>query len=147
MNRRAFNGLDWHKWFDRMFPQTLQISMWLLYIDGAFAFLQFLDRSDVFGASRLIGFPNSLVAFLAVVSFPAGGLLMANGRKLGWVLALFASLSPFILRALFVLRADTGLGLSWVVTQDNLIGFAFEAALVALLWHPMTQSHVRRWFR
>jgi hypothetical protein len=147
MDRHVFSGLDWRKWFDRMFPQTLQIAMWLLYIDGAFAFLQFLDRSDVFGASRLIGFPNSLVALLAVLAFPFGGLLMANGRRIGWLVALFASLSPFILRALLVLRTQSSLGLSWIVTQDNLIGFAFEAALVALLWHPMTQSHVRRWFR
>ena len=147
MTTHPFHGLDWRKWFDRMFPQTLQIAMWLLYIDGAFAFLQYLDRRDVYGASRLIGLPNNIVAFASVVAFPLGGLLMANGRKLGWFLSLFAAASPFVLRAMFVAHGGTGLGLTWVVTQDNLIGFAFEAALLALLWHPQTQVHVRRWFR
>ena len=147
MHKNPLLGVDWRKWFDRMFPQTLQIAMWLLYIDGAFAFLQFLDKSDIFGASRIIGLPNSLVALAAVLSFPLGGVLMANSRKLGWYVSLFAAVSPFVLRAMFVASGDTGLGAGWVVTQDNLIGFAFEAALVALLWHPQTQTHVRRWFR
>jgi len=30
-------NIDWRKWFDRMQPQTLQISAMLLYLNGFFA--------------------------------------------------------------------------------------------------------------
>ena len=36
---------------------------------------------------------------------------------------------------------------NWVVTQNNLISFLFEAALVALLVHPMSRSYATRWLR
>lgn len=143
----AFQNLDYRKWFDRMFPQTLQIAVWLLYIDGAFAILNYLDKTDVYGLWRWYGGLGGILAPFACLSFVAGGFLMANGRRLGYWLAIGASLAPFLLRALLKLQHETSLSFSWVVTQNNLISFAFEAALVALLLHPMSQGHARRWFR
>lgn len=140
-------NLDWKRWFDRMLPQTLQIGLWLLYIGGAFALLDWLDGAGgIYGTSRLLGGPGGLVAPLAVAAHAAGGLLIANGRRTGWYVALFASFSPVILRALIALRAN-GLGMTWIITQDNLIGFVFEAALVALLLHPQSRSYARTWLR
>jgi len=49
MFSRAFSELDSRKWFDRMHPQTLAIGTWLLYLDGVFALLGFLDKSNEFG--------------------------------------------------------------------------------------------------
>jgi len=34
--------LDPKRWFDRMFPQTLQIATWLLYLNGFFALLAWI---------------------------------------------------------------------------------------------------------
>ena len=53
MDRNPLGNLDYRKWFDRMLPQTLQIAMWLLYIDGAFAIINYLDRTDVYGLSLI----------------------------------------------------------------------------------------------
>ncbi|MFM2046207.1 MAG: hypothetical protein RL383_284 [Actinomycetota bacterium] len=147
MAQNPLTGLDWRRWFDRMLPQTLQIALWLLYIDGVFALLGYLDGArDIFGWSRLLGGAGGIVAPLAVAAHPLAGVLLANGRRLGWQLGLFAASSPFILRALISLRTN-GLGLTWIVTQDDLIGFVFEAALVVLLLHPMSRSHASRWLR
>ena len=61
-------GLDWRRWFDRMLPQTLQIALWLLYMDGVFALLDYLDGArDIYGWSRLLGGAGGIVAPLAVI--------------------------------------------------------------------------------
>lgn len=140
-------GLDFKKWFDRMLPQTLQIALWLLYIDGAFAILNYLDRADVYGVWRFYGGIGGVLAPIACLSFIAGGFLIANGRRLGWYIGIGASVAPFVLRALMKYQHESTLTWNWVVTQNNLISFLFEAALVALLVHPMSRSYATRWLR
>ncbi|MFM8602062.1 MAG: hypothetical protein ACKORY_04160 [Actinomycetota bacterium] len=147
MPRNPFLNLDWRKWFDQMLPQTLQVATWLLYINGAFAILDWIDRSDIYGIWRWYGGIGGVIAPFACLSYVAAGLLMANGRRLGWQLGIAASLSPVALRALLKFQHETGLPLSWVLTQRNLVSFLFEAALVALLLHPMSRTHAARWFR
>jgi len=129
----SFQQLDFRKWFDRMLPQTLQVAQWLLYIDGAFAVLGYLDRTDQYGMWRYYGGIGGILAPLACLAFIAGGFLIANGRRL--------------LRALYKFEHAHALTLRWVITQDNLISFLFEAALVALLLHPMSRSYATRWLR
>ena len=58
-----------------------------------------------------------------------------------------ASVAPFVLRALMKYQHESTLTWNWVVTQNNLISFLFEAALVALLVHPMSRSYATRWLR
>lgn len=140
--------LDWRRWFDRMLPQTLQIALWLLYIDGAFALLDYLDGGGgVYGWSRVRGGFGGLAAAAALMSYALGGLMIANGRRWGWYLAIFASFSPALLRALVAIDSNGALRISWVVTQDNFVSFVFEVALIALLLHPMSRNHARRWLR
>ena len=74
-------------------------------------------------------------------------LFRSNGRRLGWYLGIAASLAPFVLRALYKFEHAHALTFRWVITQDNLISFLFEAALVALLLHPMSRSYATRWLR
>ena len=147
MNQGPFRNLDARKWFDRMHPQTLQIAVWLLYIDGAFAIINYLDRTDVYGFWRWYGGIGGILSPFACLSFIAGGFLMANGRKLGWWLALAAAFSPFLLRALLRIQYQQTMSIAWVITQNNLVSFVFEAALVALLLHPMSRSYADRWLR
>jgi len=130
-----------------MLPQTLQVAVWLLYIDGAFAVLGYLDKSDQYGIWRYLGGIGGILAPLACISFIAGGFLIANGRRLGWYLGIGASLAPFLLRALYKFQYTDGLTIGWIITQNNLISFLFEAALVALLVHPMSRSYATRWLR
>lgn len=128
-----------------MHPQTLAIATWLLYIDGVFALLSYLD-----GQGFNLFFPRlslgGLLSLLACAAFALGGFLMANGKRLGWYVALAAAFSPFILRAyLAVTNSDLNISISWIIDGGSLVNFVFEAALVALLLHNMTRSYVQRW--
>lgn len=147
MLQNAFKNLDKKKWFDRMQPQTLAIATILLYLDGAYAIIGQLDNNRWSYAVRGDSFGN-LLSLIACIAYVAGPFLIANGKKLGYYVALGASFSPFILRA--YLRAQLSffdIPLIWVFKGQSLINFAFEAALCALLLHQMTRSYVDRWLR
>jgi len=138
--------LDPRKWFDRMQPQTMQIATWLLYLNGFFALIGFMDKSDWTGIARIEkGALGSLVGLIAVASFIAGGYLMANDRRIGYRLALVAAFSPFILR-IWILWSYPGWGAIDKITGNDTIGFIFEAALCALLLHPQSREHQRLWY-
>ena len=138
--------LDPRKWFDRMQPQTMQIATWLLYLNGFFALIGFMDKSDWIGFARVDkGALGSLIGLVVVASFIGGGYLMANDRKIGYRLALIAAFSPFILR-IWILWSYPGWGAIDKITGNDTIGFIFEAALCALLLHPQSREHQRLWY-
>ena len=146
IGRRHRQPLDPRKWFDRMQPQTMQIATWLLYLNGFFALIGFMDKSDWTGNARIEkGALGSLVGLIAVASFIAGGYLMANDRRIGYRLALVAAFSPFILR-IWILWSYPGWGAIDKITGNDTIGFIFEAALCALLLHPQSREHQRLWY-
>ena len=83
--RRHRQPLDPRKWFDRMQPQTMQIATWLLYLNGFFALIGFMDKSDWIGFARVDkGAIGSLIGLVVVASFIGGGYLMANDRNIGY---------------------------------------------------------------
>jgi hypothetical protein len=144
--RRHRQPLDPRKWFDRMQPQTMQIATWLLYLNGFFALIGFMDKSDWTGIARIEkGLLGSLVGLIVVASFIAGGYLMANDRRIGDRLALVAAFSPFVLR-IWILWSYPGWGAIDKITGNDTIGFIFEAALCALLLHPQSREHQRLWY-
>jgi hypothetical protein len=144
--RRYRQPLDPRKWFDRMQPQTMQIATWLLYLNGFFALIGFMDKSDAIGFARVDkGALGSLIGLVVVASFIAGGYLMANDRKIGYRLALVAAFSPFALR-IWILWSYPGFSAIDKVTGNDTIGFIFEAALCALLLHPQSREHQRLWY-
>lgn len=144
--RRKHQALDPRKWFDRLQPQTLQIAMWLLYLNGFFALIGFMDKSDWVGYARVSkGSLGSLVGLFVVVAFIGGGFLMANDRKVGYKLALTAAFSPFALR-IWIMWSVPGIGVLDRITGNDTIGFIFEAALCALLLHPQSREHQRVWY-
>ena len=147
MNKRQkHQQLNPRKWFDRMQPQTLQIATWLLYLNGFFALISFMDKRDWIGYARVDkGSIGSLVGILVLVSFIGGGFLMANDRKIGYKLALVAAFSPFALR-IWVLWSASGFSTLDKITGSDTIGFIFEAALCALLLHPHSREHQRVWY-
>lgn len=139
--------LDYKKWFDRFQPQTLQIATWLLYLNGFFALIDFLGERGYLGFARLDkGFLGFLIGLAVIGSYVGGGFLMANDRKIGYRLALFASLSPFLLR-FWILWDVPGLGFFKILTGNDMIGFIFNVALVALLLHNQSKEHVRIYYR
>jgi hypothetical protein len=139
-------SLDLRKWFDRLQPQTLQIATWLLYLNGFFALVGILDRTDWIGAARDIkGGPGLIVGLLVIGAHIGGGFLMANDRRLGYWLALGAAFSPFALR--YWVLSDSAVGLWTKLSGNNTISLIFEIALCALLLHPQSREHQRLWYR
>lgn len=146
MPNNPFSHVDARKWFDRMQPQTLTFATWLLYINGAFAIIDYLDSNNLFSAWTKTEF-GGVVSLIACISYIAGGFLMANGKKLGYYAAIFAGFSPFLLRLLIRIDYPHSVSLRWVITQSDTIGFIFEVALCALLLHPTSRSYAKSWFR
>lgn len=143
MSRRT---IDFRRWFDRMAPQTLQIATMLLYLNGFFAVIGFMDKSDWVGYARVDkGTIGTVVGLLVVLSFIASGLLMANDRRAGYRLGLFAAFSPFLLR--FWILSDSRFDLWDRISGGNTVSLLFDVALCALLLHPMSREHQRVWYR
>ena len=145
MFANAFKDLDTRKWIDRFQPQTLAIATWLLYIQGAFAIVGWIDRSGVYSAWTRVEF-GGVLALIAAFAHLVGPFLMANGKRLGWWISVGAAASPWILRGLIKVQYES-VSLRWMLTQSDTIGFLFEVALLALLLHPMSRAHERSWLR
>lgn len=107
-------------------PQTLQIAVFLLYLDAVFTGLAFLRTSYL---------PFLLVTAAQV----AGGYGTANEKKWGYYLGVVVAFVPFAFRAWYY-------GIGDVLSTDP-ISLMFEIALVALFLHPQSREHVRIWFR
>lgn len=136
--------INFKKWFDRMQPQTLQIATWLLYFDGFFGLVDLLDGGGEMYYLRL-RYPGGILIGLAIMGlYAAGGLLMANDKRLGYRLSVAAAVSPFVVN--FVVYSDVGASLRYRLFGSGIIGFAFDVALIALLLHPQSKEHQRIWF-
>ena len=112
--------MNGYRWFDPHQPQTLQIATMLLYLNGVIGL--------VFG-----GFASAL-GFLVLGASIAGAFGMANSKKWGYFLAVFAAIMPL------VFTIANGLG------GADFINLMFEIALVALLLHPMSRNYQKIWF-
>jgi uncharacterized membrane-anchored protein len=130
-------NINWKKWFDRMQPQTLQIATWLLYINGFFAFANFVDSRMELGYIRRFFTFGPVYGLVVIAVHVLGGLLMANERKIGFKIAIAASFTPF-LSNLIVYRSLIGV---------SFLGSIFDIALIALLLHTQSRSHQKVWFR
>ena len=116
------------RWTNAGQPQTLQIAVFLLYINAGFSVLAML-RAGVF----------PLFFLAAAAGSVAAGTGIANEKKWGYVLGVAMALLPFILRVIYF-----GLG---AVLSADIITLMFEIALVALLLHPQSRDYQRIWFK
>ena len=135
------------RWYDPNVPQTLAIAQILLYINGVFALL--------FGG---VGGDGSLIIrllFLAsIAAYIFGAYGIANGRKLGWQVAVVAAFSPFILRFVDTLIAFEFFSFAERIRYvigigrygSGILSTIFDVALIALLLHPMSRNHQKIWF-
>ncbi len=113
------------RWFNQHLPQTLQISVWLLYINAAFRLL-YGGLADPLG-------------ILLIAGGVAGGFGISNEKKWGYITGLVMAVSPFVLRAAFI-----GLGSAFSIDPISLM---FEIAMVALLLHPQSRDYQNTWFK
>jgi hypothetical protein len=108
------------QWTNPSQPQTLQIAVFLLYLNAVLTLL--------FG-----GFA-SLYGIMIVAGGVAGGLGIAQEKRWGYGVALAVALVPFVYLISF------GLG------GVSLLNLLFDIALVALLLHPQSREYQRIWF-
>jgi hypothetical protein len=136
--------METRRWVNPTQPQTLQIAVWLCYLEAVFVLL-FATPEQIFYV-----FPAPGLLRIAMTAALAGGaFLIANDRKSGYRLALAAALVPLLARLLL------GLGISFRFDSIgstsplsyNAIGLLFEIALVVLLLHPQSRAHERLWFK
>jgi hypothetical protein len=119
----AFVNQQW-KWVNQFQPQTLYMATILCYVDAVFGLL--------FGGVFLLN-------LLIVGCLGAGAFGIANEKKWGYAVAVGgAVLQVVILVAVFGME---------VFTSTVIISFLFDAALVALLLHPMSREYQRIWFK
>lgn len=112
------------QWTNPSQPQTLQIAVFLLYINAFFV--------AIFG-----GILNP-IGILLIAGGVAGGLGIAREKRWGYGVGLLMAFLPFILRIAF-----GGLG---AALGGSIINLMFEIALVALLLHPQSRDYQRIWF-
>ena len=115
--------MESRRWTNQAQPQTLQIAVFLLYINGIITLL--------FG-----GLFVPLLALVAAGSI-AAGYGIANERKWGYILGVAMALLPF---ALVIVSKSSPL-------SGGLLNLLFEVALVALLLHPQSRDYQRIWFK
>ncbi len=134
-----------------MQPQTLQIATMLAYFECFFSAVAILDGGGYLGFLARRSAFWLLVSIASTAALALGGLLMANGRRIGWQVLVAASLSPFILRiaTMSILGASSASPIDWIIARPaggSVLTVIFDAALVALLLHPQSRAHQRIWF-
>jgi hypothetical protein len=117
--------MEERRWMNQSQPQTLQISVFLLYINAFF--------------TAFYGGLGTAIGLVLIAANVAAGFGVANEKKWGYGLALAVAFLPFVLR-LLLSGIDDVLG-------TNLINLMFEIALVALLLHPQSREYQRIWFK
>jgi hypothetical protein len=108
------------QWTNPSQPQTLQIAVFLLYMNAVFAVL--------------FGGLGSVYGLMIIAGGVAGGFGIAQEKRWGYGVALAVALLPFVL-----IIAGKAL-------ITGVIGLMFDIALVALLLHPQSREYQRIWF-
>lgn len=137
--------METRRWVNPTQPQTLQIAVWLLYLEAVFTLL---FRSQLLHVYLVFPSPN-LVRLVITAALAAGAYLIANDKKWGYRLALAAALVPLGARVMLGLGIsfNAPAGLIGGPLEYNPLGLLFEIALVALLLHPRSREHEKIWFR
>ena len=114
--------METRRWTNPTQPQTLQIAVFLLYMNAVF--------------TALFGGLSSIIGLGLVAGSAGAGFGIANERKWGYKLGLAAAFLPFALRLLF----------GWPILGASIVNLMFEVALVALLLHPQSRDYQKIWF-
>ncbi|MFN2606464.1 MAG: hypothetical protein ABR511_01015 [Acidimicrobiales bacterium] len=108
-------------------PQTLQIAVFLLYLNGVF---------DLLGL--LVGGGLGVIGVVLVAGEVAAAYGIANERRWAYILGIAMALLPFVARWYILSNPIAGVGV---------LTLLFEVALVLLLVHPQSRDYQRIWFK
>jgi hypothetical protein len=120
--------METRRWTNPSQPQTLQIAVFLLYIDAFFL--------------ALGGGLFHPILFIFLIATVAAGFGIANEKKWGYILGVVVSglaLLPFA----FAIFYD---GVGIIFEPRVLLQLVFPVAQFALLVHPQSRDYQRIWF-
>src|SRR5436190_754977 len=115
------------RYFSPTQPQTLQVSVMLLYFGAGLLFLQLL----IYGT-----FP--LWWMVEVIGKAGAAFGIANERKWGCALGIGSAFLPFVRS--FVLTTNP-------FATFGLLELLFAIVLIVVLLHPQSREYVRIWFK
>lgn len=133
------------RFYDPHLPQTLVIAQILLYMNAVFGGIAILQVGLGSFAYPTIG---KILLATSVATQALGAYGIANGKKIGYQIAVLAAFMPIISRLVSVLliRASIVRHLWFIVLGDNILNALFQFALIALLLHRDSHDHQRLWF-
>jgi hypothetical protein len=117
--------METRRWTNPHQPQTLQIAVFLLYINAVFAVL--------------FGGIGTIYGLVIIIGGAGAGYGIANEQRWGYYLGVTVAFVPIVLRILIL-----GVGEAFTVDPLSLL---FEIALIALLIHPQSREYERIWFK
>ncbi len=142
MDRRFFNPSQ---------PQTMQVSVFLLYANVILAlFFSGSEGLYAVAATSLTGgggrgsgttLIGNLVAIGVVAGCGAAAYLIANERKVGWRLGVVVAAAPIVALLLIIVTGHVS------VAGAISIRLLFDVALLVALLHDQTRSYEKIWFK
>jgi len=118
--------METRRWTNPSQPQTLQVAVFLLYINAVFSLLQ----------------PFYPLLTLAALAGAAGAYGIANSRRWGYQLAVASSgveVALLVVLPLLAIGPD-------IISLRFLINIVFPIALFCALLHRESREHQRIWF-
>lgn len=123
--------MEGRRWLNPSLPQTLQISVWLLYIDGVLGLL----------TGSVLFFLGPLLGLAGLAGCVAAGFGIANEKRWGYGLGVGVAAVQVLL---YLVVAG---GIMGLLRGTIIISFAFAVALLVALLHPMSRDYQRIWFK
>lgn len=143
------------RWTNQSLPQTLQISVFLLYFVAASAVLSRIlglgaPTAYFYLGLRLFGAHISLsggvsdggatmLDLVAVVALAWTAAMIASERRIGWQVAVGLAAGLVVIPVVLFQQQ--------VLTSSYLITWVFDIALFALLVHPQSRDYQKIWFK
>ena len=124
--------MERRRWLNQAQPQTLQIAVFLFYLNAA----SFIIFAGLLGSrfSRLdLELAMAVALYAAQV---AAGYGIANEQRWGYGLGVGVAGLALVLALI-----------GSAIFRRNIIGLMFDVALLALLLHPQSRDYQRIWFK
>lgn len=133
------------RFYNPNLPQTLVIAQILLYMNAIFQGIAMLQVGLGSFNYPLVG---KVLLTTGVVTAAVGAYGIANERKIGYQIAVLASLMPLISRTVSVVLLGYSITreLGFILFANNVLNVLFEYALIGLLLHKQSSEYQRVWF-
>jgi hypothetical protein len=142
------------RFFNPSQPQTIQVSVFLLYANVVVALLFRTGDSGIYylavAALTRSSLTNSLttllgnvIAIFVVAGSFAAAYLIANEKKVGWRLGVVVAAIPIVALLLVLVIGNPRISLVDAIS----IQLLFDVALLVALLHDQTRSYEKVWFK